>query len=688
MARTSLRFAADILRRLGEELNPNPDQGIVELAKNSYDADARDCLVTLEDVTEPGGRVVVSDNGVGMTAEDIQAGWLVVGRSRKVTVQRTALGRIPAGNKGLGRLAALRLGRQVELTTRPRTRRSLTYKLNIDWDRFEDRELVEDVELEVGTLRRSPGKGSGTRIAVANLRQPLGRMDVKRLARALILLGDPFGEDPTAFRPVLKAPEYSDLAELVSRRYFDDADYHLVAEIDGDGRATAQVLDWRGNELFVAGHEELRRARKNELFELPPARFDLWAFLLTRETFAPRSVSLAEVREWLSQFGGVHLYVNGLRVAPYGNAGNDWLDMNVRRVRNPEERPSTNTALGRIAILDEAGLLTQKTDRGGLIEDDSFDQLKAFASEALDWMARRRLEVAEQRRRATRAASERAASNSRESVQDQIERLPEHLRRPMRRSFSRYDRDRNRREDSLSRELQLYRTLATAGITAATFAHESAGNPLKVIAQATRAIERRGRAALDGDYAARFGRPVAMLRQATETLGVLSTVTLGLVSGDRRRHGRVELNRVVSRTVDTFRPFTNGRDVTVDIELTELEPYLRATEAAIESIVANLLNNSLAAFERANTRDRRIRITSDVVDDVFQLVVADNGPGITRIGLADIWLPGESVTDGTGLGLTIVKDAVVDLGGTVEAVAFGSLGGAQFEIEVPILGIG
>lgn len=285
MAHTSLRFASDILRRLGEELNPNPDQGIVELAKNSYDADALHCTVSLEDVSTPGGSIAIVDDGLGMTASDIQEGWLVLGRSLKNVSRRTALGRIPAGNKGLGRLAALRLGHQVTLLTRPASDTARTYRLEIDWDRFQDRDLVEDVELEIKRLKRRPNASNGTSIMISNLRQPLGRMDVKRLARSLILLGDPFGDDPMGFRPVLEAPEYEDLAELVSRRYFDAADYHLVADIDDTGEVSARVLDWRGQELFAADHAEVRRKRAAERFDLPVTRFDLWAFILTRQAF-------------------------------------------------------------------------------------------------------------------------------------------------------------------------------------------------------------------------------------------------------------------------------------------------------------------------------------------------------------------------------------------------------------------
>ena len=43
----NIQFSTDILRRLGEELNPSIDQGILELVKNAYDADARRCLVEI-----------------------------------------------------------------------------------------------------------------------------------------------------------------------------------------------------------------------------------------------------------------------------------------------------------------------------------------------------------------------------------------------------------------------------------------------------------------------------------------------------------------------------------------------------------------------------------------------------------------------------------------------------------------
>ncbi len=107
------KFSPNILNRLGEELIPNPDQGIIELVKNSYDADATKCTVELVNTNAIGGSIIISDNGVGMDVNAISEGWLVLGRSKKATREITPLGRLPVGDKGLGRLAAMRLGSQV-----------------------------------------------------------------------------------------------------------------------------------------------------------------------------------------------------------------------------------------------------------------------------------------------------------------------------------------------------------------------------------------------------------------------------------------------------------------------------------------------------------------------------------------------------------------------------------------------
>ena len=314
-----IRFSADILRRLGEELNPHLDKGIVELVKNSYDADATWCRIELRATDREGGSIVVTDNGDGMTPTEIERGWLVLGSSTKDATQLTRLGRIPAGSKGLGRLAALRMGSRALLTTRPRTSRDDEYRLLIDWSRFDATDLVDDVDLHIeqGTTSRKAGKGTevGTEIRIRGVRKRIERMEVKRLARELILLADPFGDDPSGFTPTLVAPDFHDLASLVRNRYFQDAEFHLVASVNEAGKASAAVVDWRGERLFGAEHGTLAESRDGRPYLCPAVRFDLWVFILNRHTFSTRSATLQEVREWLSEFGGVHVYHNGLRAS-------------------------------------------------------------------------------------------------------------------------------------------------------------------------------------------------------------------------------------------------------------------------------------------------------------------------------------------------------------------------------------
>lgn len=687
MSTGQIRFAADMLRRLGEELNPSPDQGIIELVKNAYDADALTCHVELTDTDTVGGSVRVVDDGDGMTEQEIRDGWLVLGKSPKDPKALTRLGRKPAGSKGLGRLAALRMGESAHLITRPKSLARTENSLRIDWRKFDAVQTVDEVTLTIDSRQHETSRKRGTVITLENLRTKINRYDVKRLARALVLLADPFREDPSGFNPTLAAPEYSDLERIVSNRYFEDADYHLSVRLDQAGKVSAEVLDFKGKVLFSATHEEIARSRSGAPYRSPQCVFDLWVFILTQTSFQLRTTTLSEVREWLGVFGGVHVYQNGIRVAPYGNPGNDWLDMNLKRARSPEERPSTNTSIGRVAVSGGEDDLVQKTDRSGFIESDAFGELRAFAQDAMDWMARRRMEVATKRRAEERVAAPKNVERAKTEVQTAIAKAPVAARKQITDAFSQYDRTRERESTQLRKEVQLYRTLSTAGITAATFAHESSGNPIKVVAHSIKIIERRGKKELGSKYEGVLAQPVTAIVHAVDALSVLGSATLSLIDHQKRRLARVDVHATIREVLATFAPFLSGRDVTAETEFDSGKPYLRASQAAIESIITNLLNNSLSAFEQANVRQRKILIRTTVVDGTVTMDVLDNGPGIEDIDVKDIWLPGETTRpNGTGLGLAIVKDTVVDLGGHVNAIPHSPMGGAQISVELPILG--
>lgn len=684
---TSLRFSPDILRRLGEELNPSLDQSILELVKNSFDASAKECTVVLRNTEKSGGTIEISDDGDGMDAEGIINGWLILGRSGRNPEQRTRLNRVPAGSKGLGRLAALRLGNLATLRSWPHANPQREYLLNIDWSRYDAANVVEEVPLAVEETTRKNGGSPGTVVTIDALRAAVSRAEVSRLARALILLADPFGDDPEGFRPVLKAAEFSDLEKLVKARYFEDAEFHLSANLDKDGAARAVITDWKGKTLFTAKHGDLSSGSGHPIYASPEAQFDLWVFILNKETFSTRTSTVEEVREWLGHFGGVHLYQNGLRVSPYGNPGNDWLDMNLRRVRSPEERPSTNTSIGRVSTFETGGRLAQKTDRSGFIENDAFLELKRFANDALEWMARCRMKEAQKRRASERVEAPKRTVKAKLDIKEAIDRVPGPKRRAIKQAFKKYEVVREKEIKTLRKEVQLYRTLSTAGITAATFAHESAGNPIKAIDQAAKSIERRARKELGDRYSDTLAEPVELIIRSIDAMKVLGNVTFSLLDHEKRRASQVEINEIIQSVVKTYAPFFQERDVEVATDLASGKPYLRGSKAAIESIVTNFLNNSLVWFEKVHVKKYKIGIRTEVSNGNLRIRFDDNGPGLEGIDPDDVWLAGETTRpNGTGLGLTIVHDAVKDLGGTVKAQAHGDLGGACFTVELPILG--
>jgi len=682
------KFSPKILQRLGEELVPNPDQGIIELVKNSYDADATECIVELVNTSIIGGSIIISDNGVGMDRDAISEGWLVLGRSKKAHRKLTKLGRLPVGNKGLGRLAALQQGSQVFLKTRPQDEPGVEYFLRINWDDFQEVDVVEDVPFDIE--KSSTDKGHGTEIIVSNLKNIFSNRDIQRLARELLLLADPFNNQ-AGFRIRLIAPEFSEMEQQVNNAYFNDAEYHLKANLNKDGIAEASLLDWRGNVIFHADHTDLSPETPQELYKTPATEFELWVFLLNPQSFSARntSVSITQVREWLGQVGNVHLYHRGLRVKPYGDQDDDWLRLNYARSRTPEVRPSTKTVIGRVNVNDPDDMLFQKTDRLGFIENEAFLELKRFAIDVLEWMAKERLKATETQREIIRKQSPRDIKEAKARVEEVIEaEVPAVSRPKVRGAIQQYEAVTERETKVLREDLQLYRSLATAGTTAAVFAHES-GKPVNLIEKMAKRIEKKGKEILGERYAQYLEEPVTLLYQASKSLLSFSNFPLHLLKREKRRLGVVDVHTVIDDMVTLFQNFFDEYKIEIIKEKIDANPHVYGSNALLEAIITNLLTNAINAFnvEGGRIEGRKVIIRTETEASNLKIKVLDNSLGIRNIKLDEIWLPGKTTREGgTGLGLTIVKDSVSDLGGAANAIANGELGGAEFIVELKLTG--
>ncbi|MBZ6171307.1 ATP-binding protein [Streptomyces olivaceus] len=691
-SRASLRFSPEILRRLGEELVPHPDLGVIELVRNAYDADAPTCSVEMHSVESRGGRIVVTDTGDGMSEDDIISGWLLLGKSTKAESPFTRNGRRKVGEKGLGRLAALRLGRSVTLTTRPRETPGVQHTLRIDWRSFDAVAAVEDVQLTITTVPTDAQPG--TEIEINDLTTAFKPKDVERLARALVLLTGPF-PGPADFRVDLNAPEFQKLASIVHQSFFDDAEYRIIADLNENGRASATLYDWRGEEIAAGGHSEVSSAGSERgesplAYFTPAAHFELWTFNLSANAFTVRGSKhkVSEVRNWLRSVGGVHLYHRNLRVHPYGDEGHDWLDMNLRRVRSPELRPGTNTSVGRVSVIDEEQRLTPKTDRTGFLETPEFVELARFGRNVLDWAAKELL----RRREAEKGKKQQQAGDKIENaiarLQDTVNKLPPQQRREVLEATNFLRSAFDEKVRAVEDDLLLYRTLSTVGTTTAVFAHETR-QPVDLIDQASGVIARRAARLLKDDYETQLSGPVDTVRRAADSLRTYADIPLRLLQRRKRRASVVDVNDIATDIVGLFGPHLAGANISVELQLADGGAPVKATVAGIEAILANLLANATYVFTQPHdggTPERLIVLKTDVNPDSVFLTVMDNGPGIdtARLAIEDIWLPGATTReDGTGLGLTIVRDATSDLKGEVFAKPMGEIGGAEFNIQLP-----
>lgn len=679
------KVSTGILSRLGEELIPNPDQGIMELVKNSYDADATECTVELINTDTIGGSLVVSDNGIGMNPQSISDGWLVIGRSKKAARQPTQLGRLPVGDKGLGRLAALRQGSHVTLKTRPSCEPGTEYVLSINWEDFSEASVVEDVQLDLE--KRETECSQGTDTIVENLNFKLGKREVQRLARELLLLADPFNST-TGFRPRLIAPGFSELEKRVQEAYFEDAEYRLSASLDINGRAEAKLLDWKGNVVFLANHKDI--AKEEVPYKTVPATLEVWIFVFLSETFSRRERlgTSGEIRDWLAIVGGVHLYHRGLRVKPYGDPGNDWLNINLERAKSHELRPSTNTLIGRVIVDDPNDYLVQKTDRLGFIEDESFSELRKFAIDAFDWMAKVRLSESERRRAQTKKDISKVVEEAKVEVEQAIAtlQLPEASRSQVLKVIQNYEKVKERETQSLREDVLLYRSLATAGTTSAVFAHES-GKPVTLIEKAAKRIETQGQKLLTEKYSKVLEQPVEILYRAAKSLRSFARFPLHLLKRSKRRSTTIDVHNVIDEVINLFQPFLEESKVDVKKVLVDGTPSIRGSVALLEAILVNLMTNSLNSFNAKGSpcQQRQIMICTELTATHLEIRFLDNGSGIQGLEVDEIWLPGRTTTSGgTGLGLTIVKDSVTDLGGQIWAIAKGELGGAEFLLNLPM----
>lgn len=114
-----LKFDPHTIEHLGSNMYSRLPNAVAELVANSYDADATQISVHVIGSGES-QRIVVEDNGHGMSRDDVRGKYLRIGRNRRggsATAKSESGKRTVSGKKGLGKLALFGIGHEIEVST-------------------------------------------------------------------------------------------------------------------------------------------------------------------------------------------------------------------------------------------------------------------------------------------------------------------------------------------------------------------------------------------------------------------------------------------------------------------------------------------------------------------------------------------------------------------------------------------
>lgn len=379
------RVSSGLKNIIGRELINDKYIAIFELVKNSYDAGATCAHIRFDNLGTSEAQITISDDGKGMSKEDIIGKWLFVAYSEKRNPSyRDNIKRAVAGAKGVGRFSCDRLGEHVRLSSKITTER-VRHCISISWSDFEKNSLDNFTDIDVQyEFYDQKDKTSGTSIIISNLREEWTRTDLLALKKALTQLVNPSATssyDP--FEILLEVP-----AELEEdKKQKDDRDKvngvivnnifevinqkttKIAVSISKDGKTITTRLDDRGSFVF-------KTIEKSE-YSLSDICCTLYFLNRAAKLNFTRKMGVEAVR-----YGSIFVYKNGFRVFPFGEPGRDFFDIDQRKQQGYKRFLGTRELIGQLEINGDKNNLVETSSRNnGFIATPHLEELKLFFME-------------------------------------------------------------------------------------------------------------------------------------------------------------------------------------------------------------------------------------------------------------------------------------------------------------------
>ncbi|MDO5094024.1 MAG: ATP-binding protein [Propionibacteriaceae bacterium] len=723
----ALRPKARLLRTLGSDLISSDKVALIELVKNSYDADASVVLIRFHGpLEEAKGRIEVWDDGHGMDVATLQRSWLDIATDTKRRRPRSDGGRRVLGEKGIGRLAAARLGHEMMLITRMTNADEV--KLLIDWTDF-DREDAYLDQIEVAWEVGAPDvfsdfgaafdafsvaenetwhHGRGTAVQIDGLSRAWDRDDLLELRTALTRLIRPrpgtesnlasAGDAEPDFQVILELVDVEDSLEdlagpIEPLSELQTPHYSLTGSVDAQGSATLRYTQQAPPLEEVIGVKQLwtneRRSPQAGPFDFEINVWDRDNRAIKRtlqetsaEGTAPSAKDLKGFRDTLSEVAGVSIYRDGFRVLPFGESGDDWLGLDLRRVQTPTRRVSNNQIIGHVFIgADTNEGLKDQSNREGILAGTAYSDLQTLVKAALNELESRRYIARHLRKEPDESKGglfERFDLGEIRAALAQSYPGEKHLIG----LIDEKNRDIQEGVTEVQNVLSRYSRLATLGALIDRVLHDG-----RTIVTRLKNIARFGARDLNKKNftdSEKIAIAAKAMSDTTTQADLLSSLFKQIEPFGGRKRGRpkeISTSDVIDKAFSILQQEADDCGVRL---VQEGEPInVKIDEAELLTVLTNLIQNAIYwTSTQAKGAERKVITAARLNEDSsLSLVVSDSGPGVAESIRSHIFDPYfSSKPEGIGLGLSIVGNIVEDIyEGQLVLVDEGPLDGATFE---------
>ena len=693
-----------VFAALGADLVTNDVVAVLELVKNSYDAFASRVDVLFGNDPRLGRYLDIKDDGVGMDRKTLEEAWCVIAtpyRQHNPIATKGKKVRRVAGEKGLGRLSATRLGNRLEMLTKFAS--EPCWLIAVDWSKLSTEETLDNCfarcERFAGTL---PFEDTGTRVRILDLNSDWDADQVADLEENLARLISPFSKVDD-FSIHLTAPD-SDReeplsTEIIAPEFLNHPPYAIRGHVTGKGEVKARYefnpisearrrqipikMDWPD----IQKQSELARKLKEDAPECGAFQFEIRAWDIgsddTREIAEHFDIAKGNIRKAIRAHKGTSVYRDGILVLPKSDENRDWLGLDLRRISRIGTRLSTSQIVGYVSITAaENKQIEDTSDREGLARNAAVlafqEILKAIVSALEAQRDEDRLKPSDQ----VKLQALLDGVSGEELVQEVSDialeggTAEEALVRV--RDFS---AKLELVRDALKTRFVYYSRLATIGTIAEMLVHEIRNRTTSI-----GRFLRSARSFFDKTGDQRLQDQLALAESSVQSLEKLADTFAPLASRGFRRGRRDSIvEDSISRCVSLLNADIKKENVKIE------GPSSIQTRAAIDpgeldTIILNLLTNALYWLPKGDRKaNLEISVRKTHNGQRARVTISDSGPGVAEADAERIFLPGVTrKPGGIGMGLTVAAELVSEYGGRLALEQPGKLGGATFAFDIPL----